>query len=163
MYQKLLIPLGIYIVLVVAQLTLVPLISIEFLHPNILIIFLVYLTLIYGQFYGTLAGFVMGFIFDIATGGLLGSNMFSFTLAGFSTGNFFNVNKIGHNTKSLIFVLFVFIAAFINAMTFSILSLSQSSLKFGFILFEGGLLPGLYTALVSSVVIIFKQSRIFHE
>ncbi len=74
-------PVIIGIIAIVLQLTLIPLISFDFILPDILLIVLVYFTLLKGQLFGTVYGFILGFLFDIFSGGLIGSAMFSKTLA----------------------------------------------------------------------------------
>ncbi len=75
-----LIPLLVFFPLLLVQIIIVPLISIEGFVPDLLLILLIFYTLRKGQLYGTVLGFVFGLFIDLITGSLLGSTMFSKTL-----------------------------------------------------------------------------------
>ena len=81
-------PFLFFIPAVILQLVVVPLISIEGVVPDLVIIVLVYSVMNIGQFYGTALGFSFGLLFDLVSGGVLGSAMFSKTLTGFPCGIF---------------------------------------------------------------------------
>ncbi|KAB2837759.1 MAG: rod shape-determining protein MreD, partial [Melioribacteraceae bacterium] len=68
MYLKFLIPILIFIPLAALQLTVVPLISVDFVVPDLIVILIVFFTLRNGQIYGSLLGFILGLLFDLASG-----------------------------------------------------------------------------------------------
>ncbi len=151
-------PLLFFIPALILQLTVIPLISIENVVPDLITIVLVYAVLLNGQFYGTAAGFVFGFLFDLISGGVLGSAMFSKTLAGFITGYFFNENKIEYYTKTYWFTIIVFIIAVVESIVYTALS-SSTQKSFFMMLFWGGILPGLYTAVIRFPFVIIKRKN----
>ncbi len=141
------------------QITVVPLLSISGVIPDLIIILLVYYSITQGQIYGSVLGFIYGFLFDIITGGLIGSTMFSKTLAGFVAGYFSSENKIDNYLIAYNFGLIVFLCSFID----STINIFFSSLDFDtslFVLFiEHSLFPALYTAAIALMVIIFYPKR----
>lgn len=145
--------------LALIQVTLLPLISIKSVGPDLIIILLVYYTLQFGQFYGTLAGFILGFLFDLISGSLLGGFMFSKTITGFLIGYIYNENKIEEYIYSYWFVLIVFIAALVDSLIYSMLILSNSGFNIVNMVFTQSIFPGLFTAAFSVPFLLFRKRK----
>lgn len=144
------------------QTTVVPLIAIENVIPDLVIIILVYYSISQNQIYGTVLGFIYGFLFDIITGSLLGSTMIAKTIAGFSAGYFSSENKRDQYLISYNFALIVLMASLID----STINAFFSSVSFNtniFILFiQYALFPSLYTSTIALMGMIFyPQRRLF--
>jgi len=152
-------PILLFIPLASFQLVVIPLVSIDAITPNLIIILICFFTLKYGQMYGTLLGFVFGFIFDLISGSLLGAFMLSFTISGFIAGYFFNENKIEINTATSEFIIIVFLSATINSFLFNLVSSSYNEMNIFSLVLEGGILPGLYTAFFALPVILFNTRK----
>jgi rod shape-determining protein MreD len=152
-------PIIYFIPLAVLQLTVIPLIAIDSIGPNIIFILIAYYTLMFGQSYGTILGFALGFIFDLISGGLIGASMISFTLSAFIAGYFYNENKIDFNTRSFFFLLIVFICGSINSFLFAAISNSNSSVNTFYIILFEGFLPGLYTSLFGLPLVIISPKK----
>ncbi len=159
MLKNLLRPILIFIPLAIIQLTLVPMISIGSIAPNLVFVLIIYFTLKNGQAYGTLLGFILGFFLDLVSGGLIGAFMFSFTLSAFIAGYFYNENKIEFNTASFFFLIIVSICGSINAFIYAVISNSNSDVNLFFLMFEEGLFPGLYSAFFGLPIIIFTPRK----
>lgn len=157
--NKYIVPVIIFIPIAIIQLTLVPLISIESVAPDLVTILLVYFTLKNGQMYGTILGFVFGLLFDLMSGGLLGSAMFAKTLAGFITGYFYNESKIVENTNSIKIVYIVLVASIFDSSIYSLLALPETVVSISSVIFEEGLLPALYTSMLSLTIVLFSPFR----
>ncbi len=99
------ISLVLFFPLLVVQTTIIPLVEINGIVPDLIMILLVYYAIKYGQIYGTVLGFVYGFFFDLITGSLFGSVMFSKTLTGFIAGYFSNENKRDYYLKFVYFLI----------------------------------------------------------
>ena len=153
-------PVLIFFPLAVIQLTIIPLISIGQVGPDLIIVLLVYFTLLNGQVYGTLLGFVLGLLYDLISGGLLGSAMFAKTLAGFSAGYFYNENKIEYNLGTMIFVFIVFVCSVIDSFAYSVLAYSGTGINTVFLIFEMSILPSVYTAILTFPFLIFKTRKV---
>ena len=145
--------------LLVIQTTIVPLVAINGVIPDLIIILLVFYTLKMGQVHGTVLGFIFGLLFDLITGGLLGSSMLSKTLTGFVTGYFYNENKKDIYLKSLIFPLIVLLASTIDSFILSFFSTIDLNTSITTFFIEQGILPGIYTAVFSIIVIVFYPRR----
>ena len=145
--------------LLVIQVSIVPLISISGIYPDLLVIFLVYLTLRKGQLFGTVAGFIIGFFFDIFSGSILGAAMFSKTLAGFTAGYFFNENKIQYNLNSYLFILIVFFCGALDSMFYQLLISNKIEVNFAVLFFRQSILPAVFTTVLGLIWIIFKPKR----
>lgn len=143
----------------ILQFIFIPMIAIGSIVPNLIIILLVYYTLSYGQLLGTILGAFYGFIFDIISGGILGSAMFSITIAGFAAGYFYNENKIEFNIKTMFFILIVFISSSVNSFFYLLLTSSEIKLTTSYLVFESGILPGIYTSAISIPFVIYNKNK----
>ncbi len=152
-------PLLIFIPVALAQLVIVPLISIGSIAPNLVFVLIAWMTLKNGQAYGTILGFVLGFLLDLISGGIIGAYMLSFTLSAFIAGYFYNENKIELNTETFFFLLIVFITGSISSFIFAAVSTSDSTANFLMMILLDGLLPGLYTALVGLPMVIITPKK----
>lgn len=159
MFEKYFLPIIIFFPIAIVQLTLVPLVSIQSIAPDLIIILLVYFTLRKGQLYGTILGFVFGLFFDLMSGGLLGSAMFSKTLAGFITGYFYNESKILENTNTIKIVFIVLLASLIDSSFYSLLALPEVRISISSVILEQGLLPALYTSILSLTLVLLSPFR----
>lgn len=146
-------------VLSVLQLTVVPLISLDSIQPDLLIIVIVIFTLRYGQLFGTIFGGIAGLFFDLISGGVIGAAMFSKTISSFIAGYFFNENKIQYNLSTLYFLVIVFITSSINSFFYLLITSSEIKLTASYLFLEQGILPGLYTSLISLSVVLFNQNK----
>lgn len=145
--------------LLLLQSTLVPLISIVGVIPDLILILLVYFTLRMGQIHGTVLGFVYGFLLDMITGNILGSAMIAKTLSGFVTGYFYNENKLDIYFKSVVFSLIVLLSATIDSFIFSFFSSVELEKSILLRFFEQGMFPGIYTAVISLILVMFHPRR----
>ena len=145
--------------LLILQTTLVPLIAINGITPDLIMILLVFFAMKYGQMYGTVLGFIYGFLFDLITGTLLGSTMLAKTLAGFIAGYFSNENKVDNYLKSYPFLLIVLLCSVIDLIIGAFFTNIDLNTNFILLFFNQGMLPGIYTAVLSIFVVIFYPKR----
>ncbi len=141
------------------QIAVVPFVAIGNIYPDLLLIFLVYFSLRKGQLPGTVAGFIIGFFFDLFSGSILGASMFSKTLAGFTAGYFFNENKIQYNLNSYLFILIVWFCSSLDSMFYQILISKNININFASLFLKQSILPATYTAAISLIWMIFKPKR----
>lgn len=156
--RKLLLPALLYMPFAAAQLLLAPVISFDFIVPNFLVILITYYGVRYGHIFGSLFGFFGGLIFDLISGGMVGSYMFTFTLAGFIAGYFYREEEYSH-LHSFKFLSITLLTASVSSFISSIFSGSEFDSSLLFLLFEEGILPGIYTALLSFPVLFIKTER----
>lgn len=143
----------------IIQTTFIPFISLQGVVPDLVVILLLLFTLSNDQMFGTILGFIYGFLFDLITGSLLGSAMIAKTLAGFVGGYFATETKKENYLKSYSFSLIIFLCALIDSTVFSFFSAVDITSNIFLIFFEQALLPALYTAVVSVLVVIFYPKR----
>jgi rod shape-determining protein MreD len=141
----------------------VPFISVNGVTPDLILIMLVFYTIRNGQIYGTALGFVYGFLFDLITGGLLGSAMLSKTIAGFIAGYFSNENKREIYFRTHNFVLIVLLCSIVDLIINTLFSTIDLNSSIILLFFEQGVLPGIYTSLLSALIILFYPKRIIIE
>jgi rod shape-determining protein MreD len=153
------IPLLLFFPLLVIQTTIIPLFAFLNAVPDLILILLVFYSILYGQIYGTILGFVFGFLFDLITGSLLGSAMLAKTISGFIAGYFSNENKRDIYLGSYAFSLIILLCAFVDSIVYSFFSTTDIQRNLLLVFFEQGMIPGLYTAILSIMVIIFIPRR----
>ncbi len=158
MKWQLITPFITFFAVLLVQLTVIPLIVIGGVIPDLVLISLVYYSISRDQFYGTVLGASYGVFLDLITGSLLGSSMLSKTIAGFTAGYFSTETKKEININTYIFSLIVFICAMIDSIIFSFFSAFDVQTNIFKLLFEQALLPSLYTAMVS-ILFIFSPFR----
>ena len=159
MKVKYFIPFLILIPVIIVQLTIIPLISIEEIAPDLLLITLVYFSIAYGQMSGTLIGAFYGLAFDLITGSLIGSNMLAKTVAGFTAGYFSSETRRDKYLYTYALCLVVFLCSVINSIIFSFFSVIDFNTNFIMVLFNHSLLPSIYTTLISVLVVIVPHRR----
>lgn len=149
----------IFIPVLIIQTTVVPLVSIGEVVPDLILILLVYYSMTEGQIYGTVLGFIYGLFFDLVTGSLLGSTMIAKTVAGFVAGYFSSENKVDIYLMFFNFGLIVFLAALVDQIIYSFFSAFDISSNILMIFFQNAFLPAFYTALLSMIIIIFVPKK----
>jgi len=157
-FEKLL-PVVLLIPVLLFQVLIVPYIELNGIVPDLVLMLLVYYTLQHGQLYGTVLGFVFGAVTDLSTGSILGSTMFTKTLAAFIAGYFYNENQIGTLVKSPMFLVIVFLSSLVNSIAFSLIANFDISINLFMLIFEQGILPALYTTVIASLVMVFTPKR----
>jgi rod shape-determining protein MreD len=150
-----------FIPLVILQITIIPFLSYNQIAPDLILILLVYFTLNIGQLHGTILGFIFGLLFDIFTGGIIGSAMFSKTLSGFVAGYFYNENKMDSNLKSSMLLFIIFIVGSVDSIVYTFFSTSKMQINLITVFFEQGILPGLYSACIAIPLIVFYPRKVF--
>ncbi len=141
------------------QLTVVQLLSINSAIPDLILILLVYYSITEGQIYGSVLGFIYGFFFDIITGSLIGSTMIAKTLAGFTAGYFSSENKRDQYLVAYNFSLIVFLCSLIDSTINAFFSAIDFNTNIFTIFFEHSILPAIYTAVISLLLMIFYPKR----
>lgn len=160
MYVFYLMPFILFVPLLILQLTLIPLFAIENVVPELTTILLVFLALRRGQIQGAIYGFLFGFLLDIFTGGIIGSAMFSKTLAGFTAGYFYSENPEESSSLDFKFVSIVFLCASIDSFFYSLLGTTELSSGIQYFIFDYSLFPGLYTSIICLPLVGLKRVRI---
>lgn len=141
------------------QTTIVPLIAIDTVTPDLVLILLVYYSITQNQIYGSILGFVYGFLFDIITGSLIGSTMIAKTLAGFTAGYFSSENKKEQYLIAYNFALIVLLSGFIDSTINAFFTSLDFTSNIFILFFQQALLPAIYSAAIALMIIIFYPNR----
>jgi rod shape-determining protein MreD len=155
-------PIIIFFPVLLFQITVIPLISINGIIPDLILILLVYYSISYGQVYGTVLGASYGFLFDLITGTLLGSMMLSKTIAGFIAGYYSAETRREKFLSTYALTFIVLLCAVIDSVIFSFFSAVDFNTNIFKLFFDQALLPALYTGVVSSIIILFPYRRSFN-
>lgn len=121
--------------------------------PDIILLWVVYLSLRQGQMIGTTAGFFLGLALDLLSGsdGMLGLAALSKTAAGFIAGYFFSENKIFQILGSYQFIVVVIIASFVHNGIYFVIYLQGTQLTWSEALLSYGIPATAYTAAVGLI------------
>lgn len=141
------------------QITVVPLLSINTVIPDLILILLVYYSITQGQIYGSVLGFIYGLLFDIITGSLIGSTMIAKTIAGFTAGYFSSENKRDQYLIPYNFALIVLLCAVIDSTINAFFSSIEFNSNIFLLFFEHSLLPAIYSAAIALMIMIFYPRR----
>lgn len=155
------IPVLTFFPLLLLQITVVPLISIKGIIPDLLLIAVVYCAISFGQIYGTILGSVYGLLFDLITGSLIGSTMLSKTVAGFVGGYFSSETRREKYLNTYAFALVVFICAICDSVIFSFFSAIDFNTTILNLLFNNALLPSVFTTAISLILVVIPYKRRF--
>jgi len=160
MLNRIIIPLIIASILIAIQFFIVPFISVEFIIPNIVLIFVILYTLRFGQLSGTFFGFLVGFLFDIASAGIIGSGMFAFTLASFIAGYFYKEDylEVIYNIKVSLSIIFFLSTLFF--ILYSVLGMEGLEVQQNYSYIIYSLLCGFYTTIISLIIFVIPKGNL---
>jgi rod shape-determining protein MreD len=137
------------VVLLLLQASLVDMLSLKGIAPDLLLIFIVYLAVREGQMYVLPWGFALGLILDLSTGTVIGLSALSKSAAAFTAGYFYSDNMISMTLSTYRFLLLVFLTAVVhNVIYFSIFTMG-SEIGFFNAVFGLGLASALFTTTVA--------------
>jgi rod shape-determining protein MreD len=148
------------IALVIIQTLTSDAISVAGVTPDFALIYLIWIVIRKGQLRGELSGFALGLGLDILSGGILGSQALSKTVAGFLLGYFYNEEKSNQRLRNWPFLLFVALAAVINNVIYYIL-FTQARTGFLEYLTERGGYGVLYTTIVAIIPMIYFSRKTY--
>jgi rod shape-determining protein MreD len=160
MLNRIVIPLIIAFVVIAIQLVVIPLISIQYVIPNVVLIFVVLYALRFGQISGMIFGFLVGLFFDLVTAGFLGSGMFAFTLSAFVAGYFSKDEylEVLYNLK--VFLPLILFVSTLFFLTYSILGYQNIEIKQNYTIFLYSLFCGIYTTVFSLGLFIIPKDKL---
>ncbi len=159
MIKQILILIFLFTLLAALQITVVPLISISGIAPNLLIVLITFYALKNGQSFAILLGFTFGFLFDLISGGVIGVNMFAMTISGFIAGYFYNENKIEINIATMNLFYINLVVATVYSFLYTLIAAAGPELNLFILLVEGSFLPAVYTSVFALPVLVAMPKR----
>ena len=148
------------LVVVLLQTTVARFLAIGGLPPDIVLLWVVYLSLRHGAIAGTAAGFFAGLAVDMLSGadGMLGLAALSKTVAGFAAGYFYNDNKTLQTLGSYRFILIAAFAALLHNLIYFAIFLQGSDIGWWGAVAYYGLPAAAYTA-AAALIPMFVFAR----
>lgn len=156
-------PYIILLPLIILQLTIIPFLIVWDITPSLITIFVVYYGIKKGQIFGMTYGFIAGLFLDLASGGIIGSAMFAKTLSGFAAGYFHPADSEENSINLYAFILIMIFCSSIDSFFYSLLGSSDIQINVMYLVIEKGILPGLYTTVVSIPLLLTKYVRVVNE
>lgn len=148
---------------IILQLFIIPYFAIYDIIPDLITIIVIHSSFYFGQMYGTGFGFVSGFVFDVVSGGMIGSGMFAKTLTGFISG-FFQVSYFTETDMHFIrYLMTILFCSSIDSFFYSLFGSTEIKLNLISIFFNSSLLPGLYTTVLAIPFYFFRRKSFFNE
>lgn len=141
------------------QIALIPLIEIAQSVPNIVFLYVIWLTLRYGRFVGFVSGFVLGLIYDIFSLQLVGVSSLSFLFGVLFASFWYQKDKEFLVLNSYRFILIVFVGGLIANLIQNLFFLRMSELEFLRVFILKWLGITVYTSVLSSVIVFVNLSK----
>ena len=145
--------------LLLAQLNL-GLISVENVVPDLLVIYVVILALLEGQFSAIIGGFLVGLAYDWISSDIDGANALSTMFAGFVAGFFYEENlEVQGAIGTFRFLGIVAGATFVHNIIYYFFYVQPADLSFWNFFLRGGLAGVLYTTVIAAVVMLVAARK----
>ncbi len=151
----------ILIILFLLQFTIAPLIAIDSVTPNFLILFIVYYSFKLPKIYSILLGFSIGLIYDLFQGGAIGASAFGMTLAAYIV-TFFPTGYFDSEKFSLRFLMITFLSSTVYSF-FSLLLAGEVPLTIIADLIFFAFLSGIFTTAFAVPLIFVSSEKILNE
>lgn len=147
---------------ILLQTTVIQLFSLNGVVCDVLLIWIIYISIREGQISGTIYGFSIGLIFDMVSGGFLGLTSLTKSLSGFLAGYFYSENKIEITLGSYRFLLIVLFTSILHNFLYFLMYYQGSEINLWSAVLNLGTTSTLYTATVSIIpVLIYARKYSF--
>ena len=151
---------AIALVVGIADFLLIPLIEIQGVVPDIIVILVVWIAISEGQFLGIIAGFLCGLLVDVLSyEGVIGVHSLVNTLAGFTAGYFYKESRTALILQSYRFVLILFLAVIIHNSVFSFLYIRTTEATILEFFTKYVLAKSVYTTVFGTIPVLFRSLK----
>lgn len=148
------------VVLSIADFLLIPLVEIQGVVPDIIVILVVWIAISEGQLLGIVSGFLCGLLVDfLSYEGVLGVHALVNTLAGFTAGYFFKESRTVLTLQSYRFVLILFLATFVHNTIFSFLYIRTTEATLIEFFTKYVFAKSVYTIVFGTIPVLFRSLR----
>jgi rod shape-determining protein MreD len=134
------------LLVIVVQTTMVQFLALQGITPDLIVIWIVYLTLCEGQLAGSIWGFGIGLFIDLVSSSFLGLSALTKTICGFVAGYFYNENKTQMILSTYRFLVVVLVAAFVHNTIYFVVFTRGTDVSVLRAVAQFGLTSTLYTA-----------------
>jgi rod shape-determining protein MreD len=148
------------LVFLLAQTTVIPHIAILSIVPDLVLIWIVYVAIAYGQMQAMTTGFLLGLLLDVLSSGenMLGLSALTKTVAGFLAGYSYNENKIAQHLSGPQFPLLLILVSLVHNLVYFLIFLQGSDLRWDEMILQFGIPATLYTVALA-VIPMFAFAR----
>lgn len=129
--------------------------------PDLVLIALVYIAVSEGRIFGSVTGFIAGFIIDLLSGSFLGLTALAYSVTGFVAGGF--LTEGDKYLSKMNFLIIIFLGSMISNFLYYLIYFQGLSLNFIEIFSKYILTTSTYTTLVSIIYIIFPRKKVLKE
>jgi rod shape-determining protein MreD len=148
------------LVCLLAQTTVMPHLAILSIVPDLVLIWIVYVAITYGQVQAMTIGFLLGVLLDVLSSGdtMLGLSALTKTVAGFLAGYSYNENKIAQYLSGPQFPLLLIVVSLVHNLLYFLIFLQGSDLRWDEMILRFGIPATVYTAAIA-VIPMFAFAR----
>lgn len=145
--------------LLLAQLNL-GFIAVENVVPDLLVIYVVVVALLEGQFTAIVAGFFVGLAYDWISSDIVGTNALGKLIVGFVAG-FFHEETLGVQGAigTVRFLGVLALSAFIHNIVYYFFYVQPADLSFWYFFLRGGVAGVLYTTVIAAIVMLVAARK----
>ncbi|RCK77681.1 MAG: Rod shape-determining protein MreD [Ignavibacteriae bacterium] len=147
------------ILLLILQSTFANFITLQGIAPDFLLIFIVFISLVEGRMNAMIYAFILGIVFDLTTGGVLGLSSLSKVIAAFIAGSFFNPNKTQLTLGSYRFILIVLLVSLMHNFIYYIVFVQGTEFNFWNTVLKFGIATAFYTSVVSVFLVLYFSRK----
>ncbi len=159
--KKLLVNTLLLFVLIALQFTVVPLLSLGTVVPNLPLIFVVYHSFRIKKTSALLLGFFVGIVIDLFLGGVIGASAFAMTIAAYIV-TFIPSGFIDKEQFSLRFLTILFLSAGTYSFLYNLLD-GEVFVNIFYAILYFGILPAFYTTALSVPLLFLHTEGIINE
>ncbi len=147
------------LLILIIQCTFANLIALDGITPDFLLILIVIIALVYGKIPAMVFAFILGFLFDSITGGILGLSSLSKVMAAFVAGSFYNENKTSITLGSYKFILIILLSSLVHNSIYFFIFLQGTEFNFWRMVFRYGITTAFYTTMLSTLVVFYFSRK----
>ncbi len=142
------------------QTTFVPLLSLGGFVPDLLMIWIVFTAIRYGQIEATIAGFVVGLMSDVTATQFFGLAALSKTIGGFCAGYFYNENKTEQTLGTYHFIMIVLVCSLIHNAVYYLIFLQGTDAPVLWNVIQYSIATAIYTGAISALPMFAFSRRV---
>src|SRR3989339_211095 len=147
------------LILSFVNIVLLDFIAVGTLTPDFLLILCVLFAVSEGQFFGIIAGFLCGILFDFISHDVIGTNALAKTAAAFVAGWFYKENKANITIGNFRFLAIVFVCSLVHNMVYFLFYIKSTEISFFPFFLKYGLATSLYTTVFAIFAMLVKMQR----
>lgn len=147
------------IIILLIQSSFANIIALGNITPDFLLILIVIIALMEGKIPAMMFAFILGFLFDSITSGVLGLSSLSKVITAFVAGYFYNENKTLLTLGSYRFIFIILFSSLIHNFIYFIVFLQGTEFDFWKIVLRYGISTAFYTTAFSTLVVFYFSRK----